>query len=345
MVNYIILKHNNTGERIYTFQDTDHVIANHADVLALIAQLALKADINSPTFTGTPQAPTPSAGNNSNNVATTAFVATAIAALVNSSPSTLDTLNELAAALGNDANFSTTIITLIGTKAPIASPTFTGTPQAPTQTAGNNTSAIATTAFVTNALATVPGYPAPIIGQYLSGNRIYTSVGSSNYSATAILNYVFAVPVRFTTNTPITDIGMQTNVGAGGNIRFGIFSHDSAGFKPKTKLSDEGSIPAATQGFKSLHLNTPITPTPGEILWLVWTGDANLKVPTIPNVSCGNELLGFTPISNVYIPNVYLISASAVTNAFSSGFPSDLSTTTFNVQYSSNAAVFPLYKH
>ena len=52
-------------------------------------------------------------------------ISTAIANLVNTAPSTLDTLNEIAVALGNDPNFSTTITNLIAAKAPISSPSFT----------------------------------------------------------------------------------------------------------------------------------------------------------------------------------------------------------------------------
>ena len=52
---------------------------------------------------------------------------TAIANLVDAAPTTLNTLNELAAALGDDANFSTTVTNSIATKAPLNSPTFTGT--------------------------------------------------------------------------------------------------------------------------------------------------------------------------------------------------------------------------
>jgi hypothetical protein len=70
----------------------------------------------SPTFTGTPLAPTATAGTNSTQIATTAFVGTAVSNLVNSAPATLDTLNELAAALNNDASFSTTIATSLGDK-------------------------------------------------------------------------------------------------------------------------------------------------------------------------------------------------------------------------------------
>ena len=70
---------------------------------------------------------TQSASDNTTKVATTAYVTTALANLADSAPSTLNTLNELAAALGDDANFSTTVTNSIATKAPLASPTLTGT--------------------------------------------------------------------------------------------------------------------------------------------------------------------------------------------------------------------------
>jgi len=87
---------------------------------------ALKAALASPAFTGTPTAPTAAAGTNTTQVATTAFVGTAVSALVASAPAALDTLNELAAALGSDANFSTTMtnaLALKGSKAELAAAT------------------------------------------------------------------------------------------------------------------------------------------------------------------------------------------------------------------------------
>ena len=78
---------------------------------------ALKAALASPEFSGTPTAPTAAAGTNTTQVATTAFVGTAVSALVASAPAALDTLNELAAALGSDANFSTTMTNALALKA------------------------------------------------------------------------------------------------------------------------------------------------------------------------------------------------------------------------------------
>ena len=84
---------------------TDAVNKTYAD--ALIAD---------PDLTGTPTAPTPSANDNSTNIATTAYVQTELSQLIDSAPAALDTLNELAAALGDDASFSSTINTALGNR-------------------------------------------------------------------------------------------------------------------------------------------------------------------------------------------------------------------------------------
>ena len=91
----------------------NHVISN---VDGLQTALDLKAPLASPALSGTPTAPTAAAGTNTTQVATTAFVSTAVANLVDTAPAALDTLNELAAALGDDPNFATTVSTSIGTK-------------------------------------------------------------------------------------------------------------------------------------------------------------------------------------------------------------------------------------
>lgn len=112
-----------------------------------------KADSASPALTGTPTAPTAAAGTNTTQIATTEFVQTAVSSVVDGAPGALDTLNELAAALGDDANYASTITNALAAKAPLASPDLTGTPTAPTASGGTNTTQIATTAFVTSAIA------------------------------------------------------------------------------------------------------------------------------------------------------------------------------------------------
>jgi hypothetical protein len=91
---------------------------NDGTLIASEAQVYFKADKNSPAFTGTPTAPTAATSVNSTQIATTAFVKAAITALVNSSPAALDTLQELAAALGNDPSFATTMTNALAGKAP-----------------------------------------------------------------------------------------------------------------------------------------------------------------------------------------------------------------------------------
>lgn len=92
-------------------------LSNQTD---LQSALNAKASLASPALTGNPTAPTQTAGDNTTKLANTAFVsaavATAISSLVNAAPGALDTLNELAAALGNDANFASTITASLATK-------------------------------------------------------------------------------------------------------------------------------------------------------------------------------------------------------------------------------------
>lgn len=122
-------------------------------IAANVVDLSAYAPLASPAFVGNPTAPTQAAGNNTTRLATTAFVRAEVSALVGASPAALDTLVELAAALGNDANFSTTMTNALAAKAPLASPALTGNPTATTQAVGNSSTRIATTAFVQNAVA------------------------------------------------------------------------------------------------------------------------------------------------------------------------------------------------
>lgn len=89
-----------------------------------ITSNVISDDIN---LGGNPTTTTQSAGNNTTRIATTAFVKAAIDATIDSAPGALDTLNELAAAIGDDANFSTTVTNSIATKAPLDSPVFSST--------------------------------------------------------------------------------------------------------------------------------------------------------------------------------------------------------------------------
>ena len=140
-----------TGTPLSTTAAVDTNTTQIATTAFVIGQAYAK--LASPTFTGTPVAPTAAGATNTTQIATTAFVRGEISTLVGGAGAALDTLNELAAALGNDASFSTTVTTNLALKAPLASPALTGTPTAPTATGGTNTTQIATTAFVQAAVS------------------------------------------------------------------------------------------------------------------------------------------------------------------------------------------------
>jgi hypothetical protein len=134
------------------FQDIADAIATKLDQSEAAGELDLKANIDSPTFTGVPAAPTAAPGTNTTQLATTAFAA-AIAALkadINNPTFTGIPAAPTATPGTNTTQLATTafVAAIEALKANINSPTFTGTPAAPTASAGTNTTQLATTAFV-----------------------------------------------------------------------------------------------------------------------------------------------------------------------------------------------------
>ncbi|HFB2111163.1 TPA: tail fiber protein [Escherichia coli] len=101
-----------------TNSTSETLAATSKAVKVVMDETNKKAPLNSPALTGTPTTPTAQQGTNNTQIANTAFVMAAIAALVDSSPDALNTLNELAAALGNDPNFATTMTNALAGKQP-----------------------------------------------------------------------------------------------------------------------------------------------------------------------------------------------------------------------------------
>jgi hypothetical protein len=134
----------NNTTRIATTQFVTTAISGKADTTTVNNSLALKANINSPIFTGNPEAPTQATGNNTTRIATTEFVTTATSGKADTT-----TVNS-ALALKAD---TTTVNNSLALKANLSSPIFTGNPEAPTQTAGNASARIATTQFVVTAIS------------------------------------------------------------------------------------------------------------------------------------------------------------------------------------------------
>jgi hypothetical protein len=124
------------------------------DVQAAILELDTeKAPLASPTFTGDPKAPTPTAGDNDTSIATTAFVTGAVAGVATVPPATVAPIMDSVAAVGIATKYAREdhVHPSDTSRAPLASPALTGTPTAPTATAGTSTTQIATTAFVQTA--------------------------------------------------------------------------------------------------------------------------------------------------------------------------------------------------
>lgn len=117
---------------------------------------------------------------------TNAAILKAVADLVASSPAALDTLKELADALGNDPNFATTMTNALAAKAPLVSPNLTGTPQAPTAPDGDNSARIANTNFV-----------------YLAFNRLLVS-------ATEAIKGLARFATQFEVNAGVDDSSIVT---------------------------------------------------------------------------------------------------------------------------------------
>jgi hypothetical protein len=163
----------------------DHVHptdTSRASVTYVDAQDALKAPLASPALTGTPTAPTPSAGDNSTKLATTAFAKTYADGLAG----TLSPAMDGTQAVGTSTKWAHEdhVHPTDTSRAPVASPSFTGTPAAPTPTAGDASTKIATTQFVATAVSSVTtpsGAPIKVAQTVDTTNR---AVSSTSYTAT-----------------------------------------------------------------------------------------------------------------------------------------------------------------
>ncbi|HIA0313982.1 TPA: phage tail protein, partial [Salmonella enterica subsp. enterica] len=102
-----------------TDSDSEALAATPKAVHAVMDEVQTKAPLDSPALTGTPTAPTPETTAAGIEIATAAFVAAKVAQLVGSAPEALDTLKELADALGNDPNFATTVLNKLAGKQPL----------------------------------------------------------------------------------------------------------------------------------------------------------------------------------------------------------------------------------
>lgn len=224
-----------------------------------ISGLNLKADINSPTFTGIPSAANASPGTNTTQIATTAFVFEANAGLkeflLANTASIANDLTNYAPLLSplfvgspkaptasqSTANtqISTTayvrtaianlnglidgnITALLALKAPLASPTLTGTPLSTTPSFGDNSTKIATTAFVANAISysftNSPTLAGTVTAPTVSSSDNSTKVATTAFVTTAIASA--SVPKWSGSNKFISNVAPTSGDGANGDLWF-----------------------------------------------------------------------------------------------------------------------------
>ncbi len=197
----------------------DDLMAKHLAAVEPHSQYAPK---DSPTLTGMPKTPTPPAGNNSTLIASTAFVQAAVLALIGGAPATLDTLKEIAAAINNDPNFSTTINNALALKAPLASPALTGTPTAPTAVQSTNNTQIATTAFVKSAVAGLVGSSPEALDTL---NELAAALGNDPNFATTVMTALAGKMDKAANGADIADVSAflkNLHLGEGSALPVGV---------------------------------------------------------------------------------------------------------------------------
>jgi hypothetical protein len=183
----------NAYDCVLAFPDGESFTYENIPVQGEPIDLSAFAPINSPTFTGTPTAPTPTFGDNSSKLATTAFVESAVSGGTSGA-------------------------------APINSPVFTGDPQAPTPPYGDDDTSIATTAFVVDAFTG---------GQALSGNGFQKLPGGltiqwGTFLATANSSGSGSFPTPFSSSVFVC-VGQVQGAG-GSNSTFGIAAASLSGY-------------------------------------------------------------------------------------------------------------------
>jgi len=186
----------------------------------LTTDLAAKAPLASPALTGVPTATLAATGTNTTQIATTSFVQQEINVLTTGAPAALNTLDELAAALGDDANYAATITTALGNKAPIASPTFTGTVTAPNITATSLITASASGVAFTDGTQTKSGRPSLTTTTTTISAAYNLSTGGLALRDQLVQisgAHAVTVPTNATTAFPVgTSISFWQSSGAGG---------------------------------------------------------------------------------------------------------------------------------
>ena len=175
--------------------------------LATTTATSTYAPIASPTLTGVPLAPTAASNTNSTQIATTAYVQTELTELINAAPGTLDTLKELADALGNDVAFSSTVTASIATKLPLAGGTMSGAIAMGTnKITGMGTPTTSTDAATKGYVDGVTIAPSNLTGPITSVGSATTVAAQTGTGSTFVMN------TSPTLVTPILGVATATSI-------------------------------------------------------------------------------------------------------------------------------------
>jgi hypothetical protein len=177
--------------------------------LATATAASTYAPLASPALTGVPTAPTAAADTNTTQIATTAYVQTELTDLIGGAPGALDTLNELAAALADDASYSTTITTALAGKLPLAGGTMTGAiAMGTSKITGMGTPTVSTDAATKGYVDGVTVAPSNLTGPITSVGSA-TSIASQTGTGTK-----FVVDTSPTLVTPVLGVATATSINA-----------------------------------------------------------------------------------------------------------------------------------
>jgi len=184
--------------------------------LATATAASTYAPLAGPALTGVPTAPTAAANTNTTQIATTAYVQTEITDLIAAAPGALDTLNELATALGNDAAFSTTVTNSLATKLALAGGTMSGAIAMGTNKITGLGTPTTSTDAATKAYADtmLPLAGGTMSGAIAMGTNKITGVGNPTNAQDVVTKYYLDNVVLAPSNLtgPITSVANATSI-------------------------------------------------------------------------------------------------------------------------------------
>jgi hypothetical protein len=249
-----------------------------------VGQVTGAAPLASPTFTGTPAAPTAAVNTNTTQLATTAFVAAAVAAAVVSfngrtgavSPTTGDY------AVGD-----------VTGAAPLASPTFTGTPAAPTATGGTNTTQLATTAFVTAAVSSKANTASPTFTGVPAAPTAAVNTNTTQIATTAFVNAQITSSV-----SGVTSFNTRTGTVVATTGDYSVGQVTGAAPLASPTFTGTPAAPTATGGTNTTQIATTafVTAAVGASV-TSWNGRTGAVVPVANDYSVG-AITGAAPLAS-----------------------------------------------